>query len=95
VDIDQDEEGRAYVQRVNDGKQIIPTVAFQDGSVLVAPTNAELAAKLGTSPKARREFCEFIIAGGGPAGLTASICAAREGIETLIIERSSVGGRLE
>ena len=93
VDIDQDQEGRAYVQQLNDGKQIIPTIVFQDGAVLVEPTNAELAAKLGISPKAKREFYDLIIVGSGPAGLTASIYAAREGIETLIIERSGVGGQ--
>ena len=31
--------------------------------------------------------------GGGPAGLTAALYAAREGIETLIIERSGIGGQ--
>ena len=56
VDIDQDEEGRTRVQEVNGGKQIIPTIVFQDGSILVEPSNAELAAKLGISPKAKREF---------------------------------------
>ena len=93
VDIDQDQEGRSYVQQVNDGKQIIPTVVFQDGSVLVEPTNAGLAAKLGISPKAKREFYDLIVVGSGPAGLTAALYAAREGIETLIIERSGVGGQ--
>ena len=61
--------------------------------MLMEPTNAELAAKLGISPKAKREFYDLIIVGGGPVGLTASIYAAREGIETLIIERSGVGGQ--
>ena len=28
IDIDRDEEAREYVQRVNDGKQIIPTIVF-------------------------------------------------------------------
>ncbi|MDP6402910.1 MAG: glutaredoxin domain-containing protein, partial [SAR202 cluster bacterium] len=55
VDIDLDEEGRRYVQRVNNGKQIIPTIVFEDGSVLVEPSNSELAAKLGINPKAKRE----------------------------------------
>ena len=93
VDIDQDEEGRRYVQQANNGRQIIPTIEFQDSSILVEPTNAELAAKLGISPKARREFYDLIVVGGGPAGLTVALYAAREGIETLIIERSGVGGQ--
>ena len=93
VDIDEDEEGRNRVQALNDGKQIIPTIVFQDGSILVEPSNAELAAKLGISPKAKREFYDLIVIGGGPAGLSAALYAAREGIETLIIERSGVGGQ--
>ena len=93
VDIDEDEEGRNRVQALNDGKQIIPTIVFQVGSILVEPSNADLAAKLGISPKAKREFYDLIVIGGGPAGLSAALYAAREGIETLIIERSGVGGQ--
>ena len=61
VDIDQDEDARAYVQQVNDGKQIIPTIIFEDGSLLVEPSNAELAAKLRIQPKARRDFYDLIV----------------------------------
>ena len=93
VDIDEDEEGRNRVQALNAGKQIIPTIVFQAGSILVEPSNADLAAKLGISPKAKREFYDLIVIGGGPAGLSAALYAAREGIETLIIERSGVGGQ--
>ena len=93
VDIDQDEEGRQRVQQLNDGKQIIPTIVFEDGSILVEPSNAELAAKLDISPKAKREYYDLIVIGGGPAGLTAALYAAREGIETLIIERGGIGGQ--
>ena len=93
VDIDQDEEGRRYVQQANNGRQIIPTILFEDGSILVEPSNAELAAKLDISPKAKREYYDLIVVGGGPSGLTAALYAAREGMETLIIERSGVGGQ--
>ena len=54
MDIDEDEEGRNRVQALNDGQQIIPTIIFDDGSILVEPSNAELAARLGISPKAKR-----------------------------------------
>ena len=46
IDVDRDPEGLRYVREVNDGRQIIPTIVFQDGSTLVEPSNAELAAKL-------------------------------------------------
>ena len=92
-DIDQDEEARAYVQRANNGRQIIPTILFSDGSIMVEPTNAELAEKLGIQRQAQRQFYDLVIVGGGPAGLTASIYAAREGLSTLIIERSGIGGQ--
>ncbi len=92
-DIDQDEGARSYVQQVNDGKQIIPTIVFDDGSILVEPSNAELAAKLGIQQQASRSYYDLVIVGGGPAGLTAGIYTAREGLSTLIIERAGIGGQ--
>ena len=93
IDVDKDRDGLRYVQEVNDGKQIIPTIVFEDGSILVEPSNAELAEKLGISPRAERQFYDVIIAGAGPTGLAAAIYTAREGLDTLIIERSGVGGQ--
>ena len=50
VDIDQDREARTYVEQVNKGNGSVPTIIFSDGSILVEPTNAELATKLGFNP---------------------------------------------
>lgn len=93
VDIEQDMAGEAYVLEKNNGKRIIPLIEFQDGSFLVEPTNAELAKKLGLKTEAQKTYYDLIIIGGGPAGLTASIYASREGADVLLIERSGLGGQ--
>ena len=80
VDVDADADGRRVVQGHNDGKDIIPTIVFEDGSVLVEPSNAELAAKLGLQTEAQCGFYDLIVVGSGPAGLTAALYAAREGM---------------
>lgn len=93
IDIDQDPQAAVLVREKNAGKQIIPTIIFPDGSFLAEPSNDELAVKLGVRLKAERSFYDLLIVGGGPAGLTASIYAAREGTDSLLMEKSALGGQ--
>jgi thioredoxin reductase (NADPH) len=93
VDIEGDKGAEEFVMEINKGKRIIPTIVFGDGSFLVEPSNAELAAKLGLKTTASRSHYDLIVLGGGPAGLTAALYTGREYIDTLVIERAAFGGQ--
>lgn len=94
VDIEHDPTAMAYVEYVNQGRRVVPTIVFPDGSILVEPSGAELADKLGLATKASRTYYDVIVIGGGPAGLTAALYTSREGLDTLVIEKSAPGGQV-
>jgi glutaredoxin len=47
--IELNPELQKYVRKINNGKQIVPTIIFSDNSVLVEPSNKQLAQKLNIS----------------------------------------------
>lgn len=93
IDIEENPEYIEIVEKINEGKRSVPTIVFPDGTILVEPSNAELAEKMGLQTEAKRSFYDVIIIGGGPTGLTAAIYLAREGFDTLVIERGALGGQ--
>ena len=92
-DIEVDPDGVRTVQERNDGNNVIPTIIFPDGSHLAEPSNEELAEKIGLERMAMMHVYDLIIVGGGPAGLTTSIYAARENLQTLVIDSKGLGGQ--
>ena len=46
TDIDKDHNLMEYVKELNNGKSIVPTIVFPDGSILVEPSNVQLIEKL-------------------------------------------------
>ena len=45
INIEEDDQAAEYVSRVNRGYKSVPTIVFPDGSILVEPSQRELASK--------------------------------------------------
>lgn len=93
VDIDERPEAVETLKDLQGGGQIIPTVVYDDGSHEVNPTDEALARRIGLSMEAGRAAYDLVIVGGGPAGLAAAIYAAREGIDSIVVDASALGGQ--
>jgi thioredoxin reductase (NADPH) len=88
------EQGRRLLEEAGAAEASGPVVMLRGGKVLVDPSNAELASAYGvnTDPSLDREF-DVIVVGAGPAGLAAAVSASSEGLDTLVVERESIGGQ--
>ena len=64
-----------------------------DGQVIVDPSLADLARAFGVSVKNDVDACDVAIVGAGPAGLTAAVYAASEGLETVLLDQRSRADR--
>jgi thioredoxin reductase (NADPH) len=93
VDLEENPDQVAEVEARNNGKRVIPTIVFPDGTFVTEPSNDELADRLGLSRAAIHAEYDLVVIGGGPTGLTTSIYAARENARVLIIEKSVPGGQ--
>jgi thioredoxin reductase (NADPH) len=87
-------EGRRMLSEAGLEGTADPVIVLMDGSVLVNPTNAELADAYGVSTtlEDRSDF-DVVVVGAGPAGLAAAVYASSEGLATLVVERESIGGQ--
>ena len=92
-DIDVDTSMRALVESIDADPGHLPIVFYPDGSVLVQPTERELAEKANLDTKPKQRFYDLVIIGGGPAGLAAAVYGASEGLSTLLVERAAPGGQ--
>src|SRR5882724_8666132 len=93
VDIDQRPEAIETLKELQGGGQIIPTVVYPDGAHEVNPSDEVLARRIGLTLKPDRAVYDLVIVGGGPAGLAAAIYAAREGIDSIVLDGSALGGQ--
>jgi thioredoxin reductase (NADPH) len=86
-------EGVALLQDVGHAGCDEPVAIRHDGRLLVGPTNADLIEAIGGGIELGTEVYDVAILGAGPAGLSAAVYSASEGLETLVIERHISGGQ--
>jgi thioredoxin reductase (NADPH) len=71
-----------------------PLVRLPGGTELQHPSHGEVLRALGVGRElALREEVDLLVVGGGPAGLAAAVYGASEGLDTLIVESTALGGQ--
>ncbi|MDX6598258.1 MAG: thioredoxin reductase [Gaiellales bacterium] len=72
----------------------LPLVRLPGGVELRGPSTGQVSRALGIGRElAPREEVDLVIVGGGPAGLGAAVYGASEGLETLVVESTALGGQ--
>jgi thioredoxin reductase (NADPH) len=91
--LSEDPEGQRLLAAAEADDLRLPVVITPDGEVLIEPTDAELAARVGLDTVPAKEFYDLVVVGGGPAGLGAAVYGASEGLRTVLVERTAAGGQ--
>jgi thioredoxin reductase (NADPH) len=86
------EEGRVVLAKAGTGARL-PLMILPDGQVLSDPTNTEIAEATSAWIDPDRKDFDVVIVGAGPAGLSAAVYGASEGLETLVVDEGGVGGQ--
>jgi thioredoxin reductase (NADPH) len=72
----------------------LPLVRLPGGTELRNPTSGEVSRALGIGLElAPTEEVDLVVIGGGPGGLGAAVYGASEGLETLVVEGTALGGQ--
>ena len=72
----------------------LPLVRLPGGVDLRGPSPGQVSRALGIGRElAPREEVDLVVVGGGPAGLAAAVYGASEGLETLVVESTALGGQ--
>jgi thioredoxin reductase (NADPH) len=89
---EENEDAAALVEELDPAE--IPLVRLPGGAELRRPSNGELSRALGIGLELeQREEVDLLVVGGGPAGLGAAVYGASEGLDTLVIESTVLGGQ--
>jgi thioredoxin reductase (NADPH) len=92
IEVTTDAEARQYAGLDSRSDPRFPVLALND-RILYAPTLPDIVAALDLSVGPQLPEYDLAIYGAGPAGLSAAVYGASEGLRTILVERFSVGGQ--
>jgi thioredoxin reductase (NADPH) len=94
LDTDRPEEAEALARIEVLADDEIPLVRLPGGPELRNPSAGEVSRALGIGLELDRvETVDLLVVGGGPAGLGAAVYGASEGLDTLVVDASALGGQ--
>ncbi len=94
IDVERDESVQGLFDRFGIGVADVPVVICRGERVLKNPGNLEVAECFGFNPAIDEvAIHDLVVIGAGPAGLSAAVYAASEGLDVLILESSAPGGQ--
>jgi thioredoxin reductase (NADPH) len=93
IDLERDTSMRELAKKYSPDLAKLPVVFLADGTVLVQPDVRTLAEKVGMTLRAKTDYYDLIVVGGGPAGLAAAVYGASEGLRTVLVESHAPGGQ--
>jgi thioredoxin reductase (NADPH) len=93
LDVTRDLDARTLLDAAGVGASELPALFFEDGSMLRNPEARQVAERLGRPMAAAFDVYDLVIVGAGPAGLSAAVYGASEGLRTLLLDRHAPGGQ--
>src|SRR5260221_5867506 len=92
VEIHNNQEAREIgIDQVHDPR--LPVCVFADGTRMERPTIRQIIEKLGWFRTPSRSEYDLAIYGAGPAGLSAAVYGAAEGMQTVVVGRWGIRGQ--
>jgi thioredoxin reductase (NADPH) len=86
------EQGREILARAGPGARL-PLMLLPDGRALSDPSNAEIALAAGAPEILEDRTFDLLIVGSGPAGLSAAVYGASEGLSVVVVDAAGIGGQ--